>query len=61
MDVILLALYYMIGCAVGVLFIAITNSVAIDGEICPYHLAAFSWGFVFWFLVMFVWLLFNDI
>lgn len=62
MDVLYVVIYYLIGCGVGYLLIAITNSVAIvDGDIAPYHYAWFSWGFVFWFLIMFIWLIFNDL
>lgn len=58
MDVLYLAYFYVFGCIVGACLIAITNSVAADGlDIAPYDYALFSWGFVFWFLVLFVWLI----
>jgi branched-subunit amino acid ABC-type transport system permease component len=58
----MLGIYYLIGCVVGTVLIAITNSVAlVEGEVAPYHYAWFSWGFVFWFVIMFIWLIFNDL
>ena len=61
MDVINLALFYVLGCFSGLGLIALTNSVAADDvDMAPYDYAWFSWGFVFWFLVLFIYLIFKK-
>ena len=61
MDMLGLVYFYVFGVIIGACLIAITNSMAADGlELAPYDYALFSWGFVFWFLVLFFYLLFRK-
>jgi hypothetical protein len=60
-ELIYLGIYYIMGCGVGLGCIALTNSVAVDDlELAPYQYAWFSWGFVFWFLILFFWMVIRG-
>lgn len=61
MDVLNLFIFYLAGCVIGAFLIWLGNlMVAGDLKPAPYDWAIFSWGFVFWFVVGFIYLLFTH-